>query len=40
MPQDENHKFVKIEGAGHNFEGAHLDQFIKNSINWMKKFNF
>ena len=40
MPQDQNHKFVKIEGAGHNFEKIHLDQFIENSINWMKKYNF
>ncbi len=40
MPQDEDHKFVKIEGANHNFENAHLDQFIENSINWMKKYNF
>lgn len=40
MPQDEDHKFVKIEGAGHNFEEAHLDQFIENSINWLKKYNY
>jgi len=40
MPQDENHKFVKIEGAGHDFKGANLDQFIENSINWLKKYNF
>lgn len=40
MPQDENHKFVKIEGAGHDFQDANLDQFIENSINWLKKYNF
>ena len=40
MPQDENHKFVKIEGAGHDFADAHLDQFIENAINWMKRYNF
>jgi len=40
MPQDENHKFVKIEGAGHDFKDANLDQFIENSINWLKKYNF
>ncbi|MHA1474968.1 MAG: alpha/beta hydrolase family protein [Promethearchaeota archaeon] len=40
MPQDENHKFVKIEGAGHNFTDTHLDRFIDDSINWLKKYNF
>ncbi len=39
MPQDEHHKFVKIEGAGHDFKEAHLDQFIENSINWINKYN-
>ena len=40
MPQDEHHKFVKIEGAGHDFKEAHLDQFIENSINWINKYNY
>ena len=40
MPQDEDHKFVKIEGAGHDFKDANLDLFIENSINWMKRYNF
>ena len=39
MPQDDNHKFVKVIGASHEFEGANLEQFIENSINWIKKYN-
>jgi pimeloyl-ACP methyl ester carboxylesterase len=38
MPQDENHKFVEIKGASHDFEENHLQEFIKETINWLKKY--
>jgi esterase/lipase len=38
MPQDEHHKIIYIKGAGHNFGGQKLEQFIDNSINWFEKY--
>nr|WP_147662867.1 alpha/beta fold hydrolase [Candidatus Prometheoarchaeum syntrophicum]QEE15972.1 2-hydroxy-6-oxononadienedioate/2-hydroxy-6-oxononatrienedioate hydrolase [Candidatus Prometheoarchaeum syntrophicum] len=40
FPQTEDYKFVRIEGAGHDFKDDHLDLFIENSISWLKKYNF
>jgi len=39
FPKTEDYKFIKIEGAGHDFKDEHLDQFIENSITWLKKYN-
>ncbi|MFX0103690.1 MAG: alpha/beta hydrolase family protein [Candidatus Hodarchaeota archaeon] len=41
MPQDEHHKLVEVEGAGHDFgmdNPAELDTFINESIKWMEKY--
>lgn len=36
IPENEKNKFVEIEGAGHDFEGQHINQFINSSIQWLK----
>ncbi|MHA1339323.1 MAG: alpha/beta hydrolase family protein [Promethearchaeota archaeon] len=38
FPKDEHHKLIKVEGADHDFYGEHLDQFIKVSLDWFKKY--
>jgi pimeloyl-ACP methyl ester carboxylesterase len=38
MPQDENHKLIKVEGVNHNFDGERLDLFIAHSIDWLKRY--
>jgi putative redox protein len=38
MPQNERHKYITVDGATHDFEGVHLEQFIQESISWIKKF--
>ncbi len=35
MPNNKN-KLVKIENATHDFEGEHLKEFIKHTIDWLK----
>ncbi len=36
MPQDDNHKFIEVQGATHDFEEEHLQEFIRETINWLK----
>ncbi|MFX0074801.1 MAG: alpha/beta hydrolase family protein [Candidatus Hermodarchaeota archaeon] len=38
MPQDEDHKFVEVQGATHDFEDQHLEIFVEETINWLKKY--
>jgi esterase/lipase len=38
MPQDNDHKLIEIDKASHDFDGAHLAEFINVSINWLKKY--
>ncbi len=38
MPDNEEHKLIKVEGTGHEFEGKYLDKFIEYTINWLKKY--
>ena len=36
MPQDDVHKFVEVKGATHDFEEQYLQEFIKETVNWLK----
>jgi pimeloyl-ACP methyl ester carboxylesterase len=36
LPQNKRNKLIEIEGAGHDFEGEHLEKFIDTSIQWLK----
>ncbi|NVM16643.1 MAG: alpha/beta fold hydrolase [Candidatus Lokiarchaeota archaeon] len=36
MPQDDNHKFVEVQGATHDFEEKHLKKFINETVSWLK----
>jgi pimeloyl-ACP methyl ester carboxylesterase len=36
MPQDNNHKLVEVQGATHDFEEKHLQEFIRETVNWLK----
>ena len=38
MPQDDNHKFVEVQGATHDFEEKHLQEFIEETVSWLKKY--
>jgi esterase/lipase len=38
MPQDDHHKFVEVEGATHDFDENHLQIFITETKNWLKKY--
>jgi len=38
MPQDNHHKLIEIDKAGHDFDGAHLTEFIEVTINWLKNY--
>jgi len=38
MPQDENHKLVEVQDATHDFVEEHLEIFIRETINWLKKY--
>lgn len=38
LPQDGHHKLIEIDKAGHDFDGAHLTEFIELSINWLKNY--
>ena len=38
MPQDEHHQFRVIEGAEHHYDKALLQQFIAESLRWIKKY--
>ena len=38
MPQDDDHKFIEVQGATHDFEAEHLQIFIKETISWLKKY--
>jgi len=38
MPQDDDHRFVEVQGATHDFEEEHLQEFIEATINWLKKY--
>ncbi len=36
MPQDDNHKLIEVQDATHDFEERHLQEFIKETVNWLK----
>jgi len=36
MPQDDNHKLVEVQNATHDFEEKHLQEFIRETVNWLK----
>ena len=38
LPQDDHHKLIIVERADHEFNGPELEQFIENSINFIKKY--
>ena len=38
LPQDNHHKLIEIEKAGHDFDGAQLTEFIEESIKWLKNY--
>jgi len=38
MPQDDDHKFVEVQDATHDFEEKHLQVFIEETISWLKKY--
>ena len=38
MPQDGDHKFVEVQGATHDFEETHLQIFIRETVDWLKKY--
>ena len=38
MPQDNNHKLVEVQNATHDFEKKHLQEFIKETVSWLKKY--
>ena len=38
MPQDENHKLVEVQDATHDFAEEHLEIFIRETVNWLKKY--
>lgn len=38
MPQDEDHKFVEVQDATHDFDEEHLQIFITETVNWLKKY--
>jgi esterase/lipase len=37
LPENKRNELVEIEGAGHDFEGKHLEKFIDSTIQWIKK---
>ena len=37
IPENKRNELVEIEGAGHDFEGEHLEKFINTTIQWLKK---
>lgn len=36
IPKNNKNKLVEIENAPHDFEGEHLKEFIKHTIDWLK----
>ncbi|MBD3255659.1 MAG: prolyl oligopeptidase family serine peptidase [Candidatus Lokiarchaeota archaeon] len=38
MPQDDKHKLIEVPKATHNFDGEQLDQFIAETISWLKEY--
>ena len=38
MPQDDNHKLVEVQDATHDFKEKHLEIFIRETVNWLKKY--
>jgi putative redox protein len=36
MPQDNNHKLVEVQDATHNFEEKYLQEFINETVSWLK----
>lgn len=38
MPKDSNHVLYKVEDATHDFSGQHLEEFIKVTVEWFKKY--
>ncbi|MBD3349904.1 MAG: prolyl oligopeptidase family serine peptidase, partial [Candidatus Lokiarchaeota archaeon] len=38
FPKDKHHKLIKVEGATHDFDGAHLDEFISHTMQWIKRY--
>lgn len=38
MPKDADHVLHKVESATHDFSGKHLEEFIKVTVDWFKKY--
>ena len=39
LPKDENHKFIEIKNATHDFEGKFLIEFINNTVEWLNNYS-
>ncbi|MHA1805315.1 MAG: alpha/beta hydrolase [Promethearchaeota archaeon] len=37
LPPDKGHQLIEIKGATHDFDNAHLEQFINVSLEWLKR---
>ena len=38
MPQDDHHKLVEVKDATHDFNEEHLEIFIRETLEWLKKY--
>ena len=38
LPKNKDNKLIEISNAPHSFEGEHLKEFIKHSVEWLKKY--
>ncbi|MFX1574554.1 MAG: hypothetical protein ACFFB0_17575 [Promethearchaeota archaeon] len=36
LPKNENNRFIEISNTLHSFEGEHLAEFIKHSVEWLR----
>ena len=39
LPSTLDKSRIEIDGAGHDFQGEHLDKFIEHTLKWLDKYN-